>query len=89
MTVRDSVWDAVLEKLAKHGELKVSDIKRVPGLQRATARRTLRNMERKGWLRRESEVSSVWKKGPKAELLLFSNNPDSKNVIGGRTESED
>jgi len=69
MTLRDDIWDDVLFRLVHEGKFKISDLG-YDESQRNTVRRVLREMEEQGWLSRESEQASIWRLGPKAEMLM-------------------
>ncbi len=69
MTLRDSAWNAILEQTVRTGKFKLVDLPFKPE-ERATVRRVLREAEGYGWLQRTSEGSSIWRAGPKAELLM-------------------
>jgi len=68
-TVRDETWNIVLEQIIKTGKFKITDLP-FETESRATVRRVLREMQSYSWLTRDSEHSSIWRAGPKAELLL-------------------
>jgi len=72
MTLRDEIWNDVLSRLVHEGKFKISDLG-YDKSQRNTVRRVLREMEDQGWLSRESEQSSIWRLGPKAEMLMSVN----------------
>ncbi|WP_193365858.1 hypothetical protein [Halorubrum californiense] len=88
-TIRDETWNIVLEQIAERGEFRISDLPFEEG-SRATVRRTLREMESHSWLTRDSEHSSIWRVGPKAELLLNISQEELKgpasNVISWSTQ---
>lgn len=69
MTTRDDAWNAALEQIVKTGKFKLTDL---PFEQEEshTVTRVLREMERHGWLTRESKYSDIWRVGHKAEMLL-------------------
>ncbi|MFC7018369.1 MULTISPECIES: hypothetical protein [Haloarcula] len=69
MTLRDDVWDAALMEVANRGQFKISDLP-FEEEQRHTVRRTLREMQDKGWLRRESKQAAIYRLGSKAEMML-------------------
>jgi DNA-binding IclR family transcriptional regulator len=69
MTVRDEIWDVVLEHLQKNGRLKISDLP-FEDSQRHTVRRVLKGMERQGWLHRTSERGHTWYAGDRAKEIL-------------------
>jgi DNA-binding HxlR family transcriptional regulator len=69
MTTRDEVWDVVATELASSGKFRISDLP-FDESQKATVRRTLREMERIGWVTRTTDQSPIWRLGPKAKLLL-------------------
>jgi len=69
MTVRDDVWHAVLKLLVQEGEFKIGDLPFDEG-KRHTVRRVLREMQEKGWLQRESDMSKTWAAGELARLHL-------------------
>jgi len=69
MTLRDDIWDDVLLRIVQQGKFKISDLG-YDESHRNTVRRVLREMEDQGWLARESEQSSIWRLGPKAELFM-------------------
>lgn len=71
MTLRDDVWDEVLEKLIADGKFRLSELESIEDDgQKHTARRTLRELERKGWLKRTSPQSPIWRMGEFAEMML-------------------
>jgi hypothetical protein len=59
----------VLIEIVKRGKFKRTEL---PFKQNetTTVRRVLRQMEDFDWLYRTSEHSSIWRAGPKAELLM-------------------
>lgn len=69
MTLRDEVWNAVLEQLVKTGSFRISDLP-FDESQRHTVRRVLREMEDLGWLSRENKRAATWRVGEMAELHL-------------------
>jgi hypothetical protein len=69
LTVRDRVWDAALTTLVNRGKFKLSDLP-FDESQTATVRRVLKTMIELGWLKKDSKGSSIYRLGPKAELLL-------------------
>jgi hypothetical protein len=69
MTLRDESWNAALEQIVRTGKFKLTDLPFRPQ-ERHTVRRVLREMEQYDWLQRESEGSSIWRAGPKAEMLM-------------------
>lgn len=69
MTRRDEAWNAALEQIVRTGKFKLSDLPFRPE-ERSTVRRVLREAEEYGWLYRTSESSSIWRAGPKAEMLM-------------------
>ena len=69
MTLRDKVWNEVIEVLTKEGKFKISELN-FDESQRHTVRRVLKNMERQGFLRRETEHAKIWRAGPRAKELL-------------------
>jgi len=69
MTLRDKIWDEVLDELRCTGRFKISDLD-FHKSKRHTVRRVLREMEDYGWLRRTSERAATWRLGPKAEMHL-------------------
>ncbi|MFC7018391.1 MULTISPECIES: hypothetical protein [Haloarcula] len=69
MTLRDSVWHAVMKQLIKTGQFRISDLP-FNESQRTTVRRTLREMEKQKWLSRESDRAATWRMGELAELHL-------------------
>ncbi len=69
MTVRDKVWDEVMTTLVNRGKFKISDLP-FDDSTRHTVQRVLREMEEKGWVRRDSPHAGIWRVGSKAELLL-------------------
>lgn len=69
MTLRDEVWDEALTRLKRNGKFRLSELP-FDESERHTVRRSLRNMEERGWLYRESEQSPIWRLGSKAELIL-------------------
>ena len=69
MTLRDQVWDAVLEELNRTGKFTISDLD-FEDSERHTVRRVLRRMEEFGWLRRTNKQAATWRLGTKAEIYL-------------------
>jgi hypothetical protein len=69
MTLRDETWNATLEQLARTGRFTLNDLPFKPE-ERSTVRRVLREAEAYSWLQRSSEGSSIWRAGPKAEMLM-------------------
>ncbi len=71
MTLRDTVWDAVLRELATEDEagFKISDLD-FDESQRHTVRRVLREMEDLGWLERTGKRGRIWYPGENAKLFL-------------------
>jgi hypothetical protein len=69
MTLRDEVWNVVLQRLVNNGSVTMGDLP-FSESQSHTVRRVLREMERLGWLTRESKWSAIWQMGPEAELHL-------------------
>jgi hypothetical protein len=69
MTLRDSAWDAVLEQIIRTGKFKLNDLPFKEN-ERSTVRRVCREAQGYGWLQRTSEGSSIWRAGPKAEMLM-------------------
>ena len=69
VTLRDETWNTVLERLSHTGRFRLTDLPFKPE-ERATVRRVLREAEEYGWLCRTSEGSSIWRAGPKAEMLM-------------------
>lgn len=69
MTLRDDVWNEVLETLIEEGKFKIGDLD-FDESERHTVRRVLRNMEELGYLRRESEQARIWRAGPRAKDTL-------------------
>jgi hypothetical protein len=68
-TVRDQIWSAIIEQLVIEGEFRVSDL----GLDESknqTIRRVCREMEKMGYLTRDSKRSKTWKAGERADLHL-------------------
>jgi hypothetical protein len=58
-----------LEQVVKTGKFKLADLPFKPS-ERHTCRRVLREMESYSWLSRDTEHSSIWRAGPKAEMLM-------------------
>jgi hypothetical protein len=69
MTLRDEAWNSLLEQIARTGKFKLTDLPFRPE-ERHTVRRVLREAESYDWLCRSSEGSSIWRAGPKAEMLM-------------------
>lgn len=69
MTIRDDVWDAVIEQLITTGKFKLSDLP-FDESKRHTVRRVLNEMEENNWLTRDSENAAIWRLGEKAKLCL-------------------
>jgi hypothetical protein len=59
----------MLEQIARTGKFKLNDLPFRPE-ERSTVRRVLREAEAYDWLYRTSEGSSIWRAGPKAEMLM-------------------
>lgn len=59
----------MLEQIVKTGKFKLNDLPFKPE-ERSTLRRVCREAEEYDWLYRESENSSIWRAGPKAEMLM-------------------
>ena len=67
--LRDEVWDQALQLLAE-GEV-VSLLKlEFSSSQLVSAKRTLRDMEKLGWLTKRSDDPPVWGAGPVAQRCL-------------------
>jgi hypothetical protein len=69
MTVRDEVWDAVLQDLRENGRFKLGDLP-FEESKRHTVRRVLKTMEGQGWLYRTSKRGRTWYAGNKAKEYL-------------------
>jgi hypothetical protein len=69
MTLRDEIWNVVLQRLVNNGTVTMSDLP-FSESQSHTVRRVLREMESLGWLTRESKWDATWQMGPEAELQL-------------------
>lgn len=69
MTLRDEAWNAAMEQIVRTGKFKLADLP-FKKSERHTVRRVLKEQENYLWLYRDSENSSIWRAGPKAELLL-------------------
>jgi hypothetical protein len=69
MTLRDEVWNNVLQRLLKTGKFKATDLQ-FSETQRHTVRRVLREMEDMHWLTRDSDRSSTWRMGENAKIHL-------------------
>ena len=69
MTLRDECWNTALEQVVRTGKFKLSDLPFKPS-ERHTCRRCLREMQAYDWLSRDSPHSSIWRAGPKAEMLM-------------------
>ena len=69
MTLRDQVWHSVLLHLRRTGCFRISELP-FEDEQTHTVRRTLREMEKHGWLARENSRSATWRIGEQAELHL-------------------
>lgn len=65
MTLRDTVWHAVLKQLRKTGSFRISDLP-FDESQRHTVRRVLREMEEMEWLARENNRAATWHPGETA-----------------------
>jgi len=74
MTLRDQVWNAVLEQLRKTAQFKISALP-FGESQRHTVRRVLRNMEKMGLLYRENNRAAIWRIGD-AAIELLNVHPD-------------
>lgn len=51
------------------GKFRITDLP-LEESQRHTVRRVLREIEEMGWVHRDSPRSSIWRLGPKAEMML-------------------
>lgn len=69
MTLRDEVWDAVIETLVEEGKFQIGDLN-FEESERHTVRRVLRNMEDQGYLRRDSPQAKTWRAGERAKDYL-------------------
>ena len=69
MTLRDEAWNAAMEQIVKTGKFKLADLP-FKKSERHTVRRVLREQQRYSWLTRDSDNSSIWRAGPKAELMM-------------------
>lgn len=69
MSRRDEVWSEVLQFVKSHGKFRISDLE-FEDEQRATVRRVLREMEKYGWLGRNSQLDATWRLGEKGKKLL-------------------
>jgi hypothetical protein len=69
MTLRDEAWNAALEQIVRTGQFKLNDLP-FKLSERHTVRRCLKEMQAYSWLTRDSEHSSIWRAGPKAEMLM-------------------
>lgn len=69
MTWRDDVWSEALQLVRSRGKFRISELEFKDG-QRATVRRTLREMEQFGWLRRDSQLDATWRLGEEGKKLL-------------------
>ncbi|WP_435186959.1 hypothetical protein [Halobellus sp. EA9] len=79
MTLRDTVWDEVLREITRMGYITVSDLP-FEESQQYTVRRTLKEMEEAGWLRRRSSHTSKWCLGKKAEVHLNASRDAIQNA---------
>lgn len=69
MTLRDDAWNAVLTQIAATGKFKMGDLP-FKKKEAHTVRRALNQMEKFGWLERESRHAAIWRAGPKARSML-------------------
>jgi len=69
MTLRDAAWNAILEQTVRTGRFRLTDLP-FKESERSTVRRVCREAEAYSWLQRSSEGSSIWRAGPKAEMLM-------------------
>lgn len=69
MTLRDECWTTALEQIVRTGKFKLTDLP-FKQSERHTCRRVLREMEDYQWLTRDTPHSSIWRAGPKAEMLM-------------------
>jgi len=69
VTLRDEAWNTALEQIVRTGKFKLTDLP-FKECERSTVRRVLRECENYDWLQRSSEGSSIWRAGPKAEMLM-------------------
>lgn len=63
ISLKSKVWSHAAFRAVSNTSFEIDDLPFRPG-QRATVRRTLREMEQLGWLVRESNQDSVWHAGP-------------------------
>lgn len=90
ITRRDEAWFGTLQTLTNQNSFKISDVTRPvldgPNLREAeftqstrhTLRRTLRSMELYGYLSRDTQSSSIWKRGTlEFQHKLYSTHIDS------------
>lgn len=69
MTLRDDSWNAVLSQIAANGKFKMNHLP-FKKKEQHTVRRALNEMEKFGWLERESRHAAIWRAGPKARSML-------------------
>jgi DNA-binding HxlR family transcriptional regulator len=81
MARRDDVWHVVIQELVTRGKFRISDLDEFDEGQRHTVRRTLKEMEKKGWVTRTSAQSPIWRLGPLAKLTL---NVDEETIERAR-----
>jgi hypothetical protein len=69
VTLCDETWNTALEQVNRTGCFKIGDLP-FKESERHTVRRCLREMESYSWLSRDSPHSSIWRAGPKSEMLF-------------------
>jgi hypothetical protein len=69
VTTRDEVWAAALETVSAKGRFKRAELG-FDDEHRHTVRRTLGQMEQRGWLWRTGKYSPFWRAGPKARARM-------------------
>ena len=68
-TARDDIWQSIIKRLVDEGEFMISDLD-IPESRRQTVRRVCREMEKMGYLERDSKQSKTWRAGEMAQLHL-------------------
>lgn len=74
MTTRDTVWSSTLRMLTDHSATTVQGVlnndDRLDESNRRTVQRVLREMEREGWVRRDSDRSGIWRRGERFAAIM-------------------
>jgi hypothetical protein len=67
--IRTKAWSTVLKSLATTSEVHISDLP-FEDAELHDIRRALREMEKLGWVTRESDRASTVERGPVADMFL-------------------